>query len=78
MDGHTMNPGKPTGQMSSLADQDDKKKSTKASRLDRGTRAKLGQQLRAMYDEVVSQGVPSRFSELLDGLDNNEGNQNSH
>jgi hypothetical protein len=79
MDGHTMNPGKPTGQMTQQqADQDDKKKPTKPSRLDRGTRAKLGQQLRAMYDEVVSQGVPSRFSELLNGLDNNEGKQNAH
>jgi hypothetical protein len=64
--------------MTQLSDQDDKKKSTKASRLDRGTRTKLGQQLRAMYDEVVSQGVPSRFSELLDGLDNSEGKQNAH
>ena len=55
----------------------DKKKSTKTSRLDRGTRAKLGQQLRAMYDEVVSQGVPARFAELLDGLEK-EGKQNAH
>jgi hypothetical protein len=30
-----------------------------------------------MYDEVVSQGVPSRFAELLNGLDN-EGKQNAH
>jgi hypothetical protein len=78
MDGRTMNPGKPMGQMNQMSDSDDNKKPTKASRLDRGTRAKLGQQLRAMYDEVVSQGVPSRFSELLDGLDNKEGKQNAH
>jgi hypothetical protein len=31
-----------------------------------------------MYDEVVSQGVPSRFSELLTNLDNSEGKQNAH
>jgi hypothetical protein len=74
----TMNPGKATGPMSQMSSPDDKKKPTKASRLDRGTRAKLGQQLRAMYDEVVSQGVPSRFSELLTDLDNNEGKQNAH
>ena len=66
------------GPMTHMSEPSDKKKSTKASRLDRGTRAKLGQQLRAMYDEVVSQGVPNRFSELLDGLDNNEGKQNAH
>jgi anti-sigma factor NepR-like protein len=71
-----MSTGKP--QMAQMASSDiDKKKSTKTSRLDRGTRAKLGQQLRAMYDEVVSQGVPSRFAELLNGLDN-EGKQNAH
>jgi hypothetical protein len=74
----TMNPGKATGPMSQMSAADDKKKPTKASRLDRGTRAKLGQQLRAMYDEVVSQGVPSRFSELLTNLDNSEGKQNAH
>lgn len=73
-----MNPGKPMGQMNQESDPDDNKKPLKGSRLDRGTRAKLGQQLRAMYDEVVSQGVPSRFSELLDGLDNKEGKPNAH
>jgi hypothetical protein len=73
-----MNTGKPAGQTAlQRPDPDDKKKSTKGNRLDRGTRAKLGQQLRAMYDEVVSQGVPSRFAELLNGLDN-EGKQNAH
>lgn len=71
-----MNTGKPVGHLQEL-DPDDKKKPTKVNRLDRGTRAKLGQQLRAMYDEVVSQGVPSRFAELLNGLDN-EGKQNAH
>lgn len=78
MDGQTVKPEKPMGQMNQMSDPDDNKKPTKASRLDRGTRAKLGQQLRAMYDEVVSQGVPSRFSELLDGLDNSEGKKNAH
>lgn len=33
--------------------------------LDKETQAKIGQQLRAMYDDVVRQGVPDRFSELL-------------
>lgn len=31
-------------------------------------RAKIGRQLRAMYDDVVRQGVPERFIELLDRL----------
>ena len=47
----------------------DKKKPSSSVRLDRDTRAKLGHQLRAMYDEVVSQGVPDRFSALLNRLD---------
>jgi hypothetical protein len=55
----------------------DKKKPTKPNRLDRATRAKLGQQLRAVYDEVVSQGVPNRFADLLTRLDS-EGTQNAH
>ena len=30
---------------------------------------KIGRQLRAIYDDVVNQGVPDRFVELLDRLD---------
>ena len=32
-------------------------------------KAKIGQKLRAMYSEVVNQGVPDRFSEILRRLD---------
>jgi hypothetical protein len=32
-------------------------------------KAKIGQQLRAMYSGVVNQGVPDRFSEILRRLD---------
>jgi hypothetical protein len=32
-------------------------------------KAKIGQQLRAMYADVVNQGVPDRFSEILRKLD---------
>ena len=39
------------------------------ARLGRDVQAKIGQQLRAMYDDVVNQGVPDRFVELLDRLD---------
>ncbi len=41
--------------------------------LDKETQAKIGQQLRAMYDDVVRQGVPDRFSELLQRLEKDEG-----
>jgi hypothetical protein len=42
-------------------------------------KAKIGQQLRIMYGEIVSQGVPDRFVDILrglDGPDNDEGPQN--
>ena len=32
-------------------------------------RARIGRELRAMYDDVVSQGVPDRFSDLLKNID---------
>ena len=32
-------------------------------------KAKIGQQLRAMHSDVVNQGVPDRFSEILRRLD---------
>jgi hypothetical protein len=31
--------------------------------------ARIGHQLRAMYDDVVRQGVPDRFAELVRKLD---------
>jgi len=31
--------------------------------------AKIGNQLRAIYDDVVKEGVPDRFVELLKRLD---------
>lgn len=48
-----------------------KKANSKPAKLGREVQARLGQQLRAMYDEVVSQGVPDRFNELLNRLDGN-------
>jgi anti-sigma factor NepR-like protein len=38
-------------------------------RLGRDVQGKIGQQLRAMYDTVVSEGVPDRFNEMLRQLD---------
>jgi len=38
-------------------------------RLGRDVQSKIGQQLRAMYDDVVSEGVPDRFTDMLKRLD---------
>jgi hypothetical protein len=35
-------------------------------------KAKIGQQLRVVYEEVVCQGVPDRFAEILRGLDGDD------
>jgi hypothetical protein len=34
--------------------------------------SRIGHQLRAMYDDVVRQGVPDRFAELIKKLDDPE------
>ena len=36
--------------------------------------SRIGHQLRAMYDDVVRQGVPDRFAELIRKLDTPEAN----
>jgi hypothetical protein len=41
--------------------------------LGRDVQHKIGEQLRAIYDDVVSQGVPDRFAELIKKLDENGG-----
>jgi hypothetical protein len=38
-------------------------------RLGRDVQGKIGQQLRAMYDDVVNAGVPDRFTDMLRQLD---------
>jgi hypothetical protein len=38
-------------------------------RLGHDIRAKIGQELRTIYDDVVNQGIPERFAELLNRLD---------
>ena len=35
--------------------------------------SRIGHKLRAMYDDVVRQGVPDRFAELIRKLDTPEG-----
>jgi hypothetical protein len=41
----------------------------RGSGLNREIQHKIGQQLRAMYDDVVHEGVPDRFADLLKRLD---------
>lgn len=43
----------------------------KPAKLSREVQARLGQQLRSMYDDVVNQGVPDRFSDLLNRINDN-------
>ena len=40
------------------------------ARLDRNVQNEIGRNLRAMYNDVVEQGVPDRFADLLAKLDN--------
>ncbi len=54
------------GQAPSMQSDPDQKN---ASGLNREIQAKIGQQLRAIYDDVVQEGVPDRFAELLQQLD---------
>ncbi len=42
-------------------------------KLDSGSQQRIGDQLRAMYDELMQQPVPDRFKELLAQLDNENG-----
>jgi hypothetical protein len=39
------------------------------ARLSTEVQRKIGGQLRAMYDDVVRQGIPDRFARLLSQLD---------
>jgi Anti-sigma factor NepR len=49
-----------------------------AAKLGPEIKAKIGQQLRIMYGEIVGQGVPDRFVDILRGLDgpDDESSQN--
>jgi hypothetical protein len=45
------------------------------AQLSRDIQSKIGQQLRAMYEDILSQGVPDRFARLLDQLETAEKNK---
>jgi hypothetical protein len=72
----TMNKGKPSRQKTTMDLLGSE--STPMPKLGPDIKAKIGQQLRMMYGEVVNQGVPDRFVEILRGLDqsNDEGSKN--
>jgi hypothetical protein len=49
------------------------------AKLGTDVKVKIGQQLRVVYDDIVGQGVPERFVEILRGLDDpsdDEGSKN--
>jgi hypothetical protein len=74
-----MDERKPVGQQKPMetAASGNKKSNAKPGKLGRDVQARLGQQLRAMYDDVVSQGVPDRFADLLNRLEGS-GNKDKH
>ena len=47
----------------------DMKESRKQGGLNAEIQSRIGHQLRAMYDDVVRQGVPDRFADLIRRLD---------
>jgi hypothetical protein len=61
---------KPLGQQEPMetAETRNRKNSDKPAKLSREVQARLGQQLRSLYDDVVNQGVPDRFTELLNRM----------
>jgi hypothetical protein len=69
-----MNERKPVGQQNPMetAAARNKKPNAKPAKLGRDVQARLGQQLRAMYDDVVNQGIPDRFNELINRLEGDE------
>jgi hypothetical protein len=62
-----MNIRKPPQQSQSMTPQGSEMEPV--AKLGTDIKAKIGQQLRLIYDEIVDQGVPERFTEILRGLD---------
>ena len=72
-----MNIRKPSWQRQSMKLQGSEMKPV--AKLGTDVKAKIGQQLRDTYKEIVGQGVPERFVEILRGLDDpsdDEGSKN--
>ena len=68
-----MNDGKPPGGTPPEPKQDAKMNQQEGAKprggLSPEIQARIGHQLRALYDDVVRQGVPDRFAELIRKLD---------
>ena len=72
------NDRKPLGQqtqMETAANQRNRKGAAKPAKLSREVQSRLGQQLRAMYDDVVNQGVPDRFNDLINRINGSKDRQ---
>jgi hypothetical protein len=72
-----MNIRKPSWQRQSMKLQGSDMKPV--AKLGTDVKAKIGQQLRETYGEIVGQGVPERFVQILRGLDDpndDEGSKN--
>ena len=54
--------------METAANTRNRKSNVKPAKLSREVQARLGQHLRTMYDDVVSEGVPDRFADLINRL----------
>ena len=66
-------PSGPKGLMAEMMQGSAPHKQRKTS-LNRETQVKIGKQLEITYNEVVSQGVPDRFAELIRKLDASDAN----
>jgi len=63
-----MNQDKPSARLRTMYGQRSEKKNP-VVKLGPDIKAKIGMQLRLMYGEVVDQGVPDRFVDMLKRLD---------
>jgi hypothetical protein len=70
-----MNIRKPSWQRQSMKLQGSDMKPV--AKLGTDVKAKIGQQLRDMYEDIVGQGVPERFVDILSGLDDPSGDEGS-
>lgn len=68
-----------------MTNQDQDKSAAKGAKrpgqgeLDRDIQLRIGEGLRAMYDDIVKQGVPDRFADLLSKLEEKgQDNKDSH
>ena len=60
---------KPVKPQPPMANQASKGGGGESAGLNREIQQKIGQQLRAIYDDVVQEGVPDRFVNLLRAMD---------